>query len=238
MLHRFRPRLTYANLAASLALVLAAGGGAYAAASSVPGPDGMIDGCYGKKTGQLRVVPARAACHKGERSIAWNQKGNPGSTGAPGASGVTGAAGSQGSPGAVGPQGSPGAQGATGPQGPPGPGATSVVRTVPLDGTAYTVKTIDGVAIQARCHAGVPGDDVTIMATTPTSTLQASGTYRTDNSAVTPYFSNGVATINTSAGNDLDVNAIVRNSAVGNFVRIDLHFDQNCAFWGMFTPSS
>jgi hypothetical protein len=39
-------------------------------------------------------------------------------------------------------------------------------------------------------------------------------------------------------GNDLDINAIVRNSAVGNFVRIDLHFDQNCAFWGMFTPSS
>jgi hypothetical protein len=113
-----------------------------------------------------------------------------------------------------------------------------VVRTVPLDGTSYTVKTIDGVAIQARCHAGVPGDDVTIMATPQTSTLQASGTYRTDNSPVTPYFSNGVATINTSASNDLDLNAIVRNSAAGNFVRIDLHFNQNCEFWGMFTPSS
>jgi hypothetical protein len=75
-----------------------------------------------------------------------------------------------------------------------------------------------------------------LIATTPqTSTLQASGTYRADNSGVSPYFTNGGSSIDESA---LEIDAIVRNTPVGNFVRVDLHFDAGCVYWDMVTPSS
>ena len=51
MLSRFSPRLTYANVAATLALVLAMGGSGYAAINSIPGPGGLIHGCDGKHGG-------------------------------------------------------------------------------------------------------------------------------------------------------------------------------------------
>ena len=97
---------------------------------------------------------------------------------------------------------------------------------------------MDGISVQARCDAGVPGDDVMIATTPQTSTLQASGTYQTDGSAPAGYFDNGDSSIDEQASGNLEIDAIVRNTAVGNFVRIDLHFDANCVFWGMFTPSS
>jgi hypothetical protein len=241
MPHRFRPRLTYANVAATLALVLASVGGAYAATGSTPT---VIRGCYAKQNGQLRVIAADARCRNGERRLDWNQQGRQGQPGTTGATGVTGASGPAGAQGATGltgasgPAGAQGASGLAGPQGPPGPGAISVVRTVPLDGAYYTIETIDGVAIQARCHAGVPGDDVNITAAPQTGTLQASGTYLTDNSGVMPYDVNGQSSLDANASNEVEIDAIIANTAVGKFVRVDLHFDQSCTFWGMFTPTN
>jgi hypothetical protein len=81
MLSKGRPRLTYANVASTLALILATGGGAYAAASSIPGPNGVIHGCYRKTGGALRLVAAGARCSKPERAIAFNQRGVPGPAG-------------------------------------------------------------------------------------------------------------------------------------------------------------
>ncbi len=109
---------------------------------------------------------------------------------------------------------------------------------MPQDGASHTVETIDGISVQANCHAGITGDDVMIATTRQTSTLQASGTFQTNNSAVSPYFDNGDSSIDENASGNLEIDAIVRNTVVGNFVRIDLHFDANCVFWGMFTPSS
>jgi hypothetical protein len=63
---------------ACIALVLAAGGFAVAA---IPGPDGVIAGCFKKKKGTLRVVDTRKKCRKGERRLTWNQKGVPGERG-------------------------------------------------------------------------------------------------------------------------------------------------------------
>jgi hypothetical protein len=78
VLSRLRPRLTYANVAATLALVLAMGGGAYAAVGSIPGPGGVIHGCYQKQGGNLRLVRAGKRCSDNENPIAFNQQGTPG----------------------------------------------------------------------------------------------------------------------------------------------------------------
>lgn len=84
MLRRRRPSLTYANVAATLALVLALGGGAYAAANSIPGPGGVIDGCYQRQGGGLRLVRAGKRCSRNENAIAFNQQGSPGRQGVAG----------------------------------------------------------------------------------------------------------------------------------------------------------
>ena len=83
---RFRPRLSYANVMATVAVFVALGGGALAATSFV-GSDGKIRGCVSKK-GQLTLVKPGKHCKKGT-PIAWNQKGAKGAKGAPGANGTT-----------------------------------------------------------------------------------------------------------------------------------------------------
>ena len=80
---RFRPRPSYANVMATVAVFIALGGGALAATSFV-GSDGKIRGCVSKK-GQLTLVKPGKHCKKGT-PIAWNQKGTKG---APGANGTT-----------------------------------------------------------------------------------------------------------------------------------------------------
>src|SRR2546423_10230685 len=59
-------RLSSAHAIAVVALVIALGGGAYAATSGggIPGPGGVINSCYGKTTGQLRVVGANKRCNR------------------------------------------------------------------------------------------------------------------------------------------------------------------------------
>ena len=84
MLSRLTPRLTYANVVATLALVLAMGGGAYAAVSSIPGPGEVIHGCYQQQGGNLRLVKSGKKCSDSENAIAFNQQGRPGRQGAPG----------------------------------------------------------------------------------------------------------------------------------------------------------
>ncbi len=60
--------------------MFAMGGGAYAI-TSIPGANGVIHGCYQKKTGILRVVAARSRCSRSEQPIAWNQQGPNGAKG-------------------------------------------------------------------------------------------------------------------------------------------------------------
>jgi hypothetical protein len=84
VLSRLTPRLTYANVVATLALVLAMGGGAYAAVSSIPGAGGVIHGCYQQQGGNLRLVKAGKKCSDNENAIAFNQQGRTGRQGAPG----------------------------------------------------------------------------------------------------------------------------------------------------------
>lgn len=89
-------------LAGGIAVIaVAAGGGAYAAASG-----GTITVCVGHKDGSL--YQARR-CHKKDHTLTWNTQGpqgpqgRPGAQGAPGAPGAAGKNGTDGAPGGIGP---------------------------------------------------------------------------------------------------------------------------------------
>src|SRR6267378_43627 len=79
-MHRLRPRLTYANVMATIAVFVAVGGGAYAAVSAIPDRYNVIHGCYKKHKGNLRLV-ASGRCSRSERAIAFNQRGREGRQG-------------------------------------------------------------------------------------------------------------------------------------------------------------
>jgi len=96
-----------------------AGGAAFAA---IPDSTGVINGCYQKNVGNLRVIDPSAGdnCRLSEVPISWSQTGPQGPQGPKGDTGATGPQGPKGDTGATGPQGPKGDTGATGPQGPKG----------------------------------------------------------------------------------------------------------------------
>ena len=80
-----------------------------AAVAAVPGPDGVIHGCYNAK-GALHLIDASdgtmpASCTASEKPLDFNQKGPMGPMGPAGPKGATGATGPMGPKGATGPQG-------------------------------------------------------------------------------------------------------------------------------------
>lgn len=114
---------------AALLAVGVAIGSAGVVSATIP-TNNVIDACYTKSGGALRVIdPATTKCGKSETTLAWNVRGPQGETGATGAAGAPGPVGPQGPTGATGPAGPAGPAGPTGPQGPAGAG-TSVVANV------------------------------------------------------------------------------------------------------------
>jgi len=118
-----RRRSVVAAASAVAAFGLLAGSVAFAT-GVIPGPDGVIHGCFqnssngdGGNKGTLRVIdPATQHCSKSETAISWNQTGAQGPAGPQGLQGASGAAGPQ------------GPQGAAGAQGPAGPGSEAIAR--------------------------------------------------------------------------------------------------------------
>jgi hypothetical protein len=99
----------------ALALVIALGGVGIAA---IPGSDGVVNACYSKKSGAVRLVKAGKKCNKGEKATSWSQEGPAGPAGPAGPQGAQGAQGSQGvagTNGANGIDGGPGQAGSAGP---------------------------------------------------------------------------------------------------------------------------
>jgi hypothetical protein len=98
-------RISYANVVATLALVLAVGGTAFAASgpSRSPAPAQTLRLCAAKRSGDLRLLAsAGARCRSTERAVTVDQRGS---------AGPAGAAGARGAPGPQGPQGERGPQG-------------------------------------------------------------------------------------------------------------------------------
>lgn len=127
MRERLRLRLTYANVMATLAVVIAVAGGTWAVAG-VPDGEGQISACYVprdvvrnvrvgnrtvrrvvKEAGETRLLVTSTRCPRGERKLTWNQQGPGGPTGPIGPAGATGSPGASGSPGAAGANGANGA---------------------------------------------------------------------------------------------------------------------------------
>jgi hypothetical protein len=63
---------------------VAVGGIAYAA---IPDANGVINSCYSKSTGGLRVAERATDCRSGETALSWNQQGRVGPTGPQGPAG-------------------------------------------------------------------------------------------------------------------------------------------------------
>jgi hypothetical protein len=78
------------KLAVALAAVLLMGIGAVVAYASIPGPDGVIHGCYKTSNpaqGALIAIDSAASCPSGYTALNWNQTGPQGPAGANGISG-------------------------------------------------------------------------------------------------------------------------------------------------------
>lgn len=104
---RIRAHLSYANVAATLALVFAMSGGAIAATGGFSS-GGTLRACVNEEGG-LKLLKAGGHCGRGRKAVSWNSAGRAGATGAKGATGATGTAGAL---------GKEGAQGKEGPRGP------------------------------------------------------------------------------------------------------------------------
>jgi collagen triple helix repeat protein len=117
--------------------------------------------CISKRTGVVRQVGRKVACHANEiRKVGFavnglrgpaGPAGSQGPAGAPGPQGLQGVAGATGAPGAPGLQGLPGPQGAVGPQGPAGAqGSQGPQGLAGVPG----ISSITAVAPDATCSSG------------------------------------------------------------------------------------
>ena len=157
----FRRRLTYANVASTMALVLALGGGAYAATGGgFTSGSGVINGCVPKHGGGLVVLKPGQACPKHDVALPFNQAGRAGRNGTNGTNGTNGAAGTN---------GTNGSNGSNGAAGPPGPTASASATS----NTGKSIASSDG--------------DVEVLRTTITTTfpsrIVANGSFELQRSA-------------------------------------------------------
>jgi hypothetical protein len=102
-MEKVRRRISYANVTATLALVLAMSGGAVAATGGFSSA-GKLQACVNEQ-GTIKLLKAGQRCKKGQKAVSWNQEGPAGPRGAQGAAGAAGTTGAAGPAGAAGPRG-------------------------------------------------------------------------------------------------------------------------------------
>src|SRR5262245_51890373 len=82
------------NIMRKLPIIIAIGvllvAGASVAVASIPGNTGIINGCYKRNGGNLKVIDAEAgqSCPHGYTALNWNQSGPQGPAGPPGTPGL------------------------------------------------------------------------------------------------------------------------------------------------------
>ena len=228
---RVRRRLTYANVVATLALIVALSSGtAFAASKLVTGRQIAPNTVTGLnvRNGSLEAVDLSTRARKFLQ----------GRTGARGAAGSVGAIGA---PGVSGPQGITGPVGATGAQGPTGLGRASsgALRCPPACYTEATVLAIDGdVALLGACDPGVGAASIRVQnrrSSTIRAWVEQGGTTRM--TALGPGQTTP-ATGSTSIGNGLLLRASVANVDGSSPVWFDVaaHFEgppNQCGFDAM-----
>lgn len=94
-----RKPVRWAAIVMGMALLIAA-----ITYGSIPGPNGVITGCYNAVSGNLRLIDSSVTtCKTGETKLTWSQTGPQGPAGTPGAPGAPGQPGEPGPPGPAGP---------------------------------------------------------------------------------------------------------------------------------------
>lgn len=152
-----RGRDAFAAALGALATAALAGGIAVAA---IPDDGGVIQACYTKNTGALRVIDTARGqtCHPSkELALAWSQtgpKGDPGDPGPAGAKGDQGEPGADGMPGATGATGPVGPQGAKGDKGDPGPAGPGGVSGYEIVNDSFDVGGFSTGAGDVVCPSG------------------------------------------------------------------------------------
>lgn len=144
--------LSYANVAATLALVFAMSGGAIAATGGFSSA-GKLQACVNSEGG-LRLLKSGKHCARGQKTVAWNQAGPAGTTGANGAPGAPGAS---------------GAQGGEGPKGLNGESATVKWASIGSGGATLVAHGVVAAALTGSHHYAVAFDsDITNCAVVAT----------------------------------------------------------------------
>ena len=177
-------------------LVLAAAAGALATAlvggiatAAIPSDGGVINGCYLKVGGILRVIDTakgQKCLPNAEVALNWSQQGQPGVPGSPGVPGQPGPKGDKGDKGDQGPAGAdgpPGAQGPKGDKGDPGrdgagaPTNCSATDDPTPDVSGCTLISIEGLGpgplVITDLEGGVDGQVLTVRAWTIPARLDA-----------------------------------------------------------------
>ena len=212
------------------------GGAAFAA---IPDSNGVINGCYQKNVGNLRVIDPSAgdSCRPSEIPISWSQtgpqgpagpqgpKGDTGATGPQGPKGDTGATGPQGpkgDTGAQGPKGDTGATGLQGPVGPQGPAGSGLAGQSCPSGESMTGVDQSGNII---CSSGCPTGHLTFHITsTASNTLEN--------------WPGGTQTMNSGANCSVTVQAPSGNiSLIGGTTGVDAWSIQSKTGWVSATGS-
>ena len=106
------------------------------AASACHAADNVINGCYQKNKGQLRVLAKKDRCLRSEIAVSWNKIGPEGPIGL------------------TGPQGPIGPEGPQGPVGPEGPQGEAGVLGFYMVTTAFTVEAVGNADLSSPCLAG------------------------------------------------------------------------------------
>jgi hypothetical protein len=105
-MERISKHLSFANVAAGLALLFSMSGGAIAATGGFSS-GGTLRACANEE-GAIRLLKPGKKCKKGQKAVSWNQTGPAGAKGVAGAPGGGGAVGGAGAPGAKGESGANG----------------------------------------------------------------------------------------------------------------------------------
>jgi hypothetical protein len=205
-------RISYANVVATLALILAVSGTAFAASNPSSSAPAKLKLCAAKKQGDLRLLSGSGACRAGERAVTVDR------TGLIGPAGAAGAAGERGLQGERGPQGDRGQQGERGPAGP------GTVLASP-DGRFTVAATNNGIVLTGpKGSATFDGEELrsdgnlTIIA--PKAFTLTNGTALSITSGLSTTLTTGTAlSVTSGAATELSTGANFRHDVGGTFTQ-------------------